>query len=76
MLVIAIARSVGFLVAVVAVLLWFALIVWIKAAIGYLLSKGGIVLILVLLAGTVQGILKYGSISPGLVWTLLRRSCS
>jgi hypothetical protein len=76
MIVLAIARSVGILVAVVAVLLWFVVIVWIKAAIGFLLSSGGAVLLLLVLVTSIKALLKYLKISPGLVWTLLRRSCS
>ena len=69
------ARSVGFLVAIVAVVLAILLMMTIRALIAFLLTKVGITLLSAFVAIVVAGISLYGQAKISSIWIILSRSC-
>ena len=73
--VMAIARGVGILVAIVAVLMWFMIMMMGRAIIAFTLNKWGVSGVVAMLAIFVGCVMRYGKVSSKLIWTILSRSC-
>jgi len=75
-LVMAIARGVGLLVAIVAVLLCFMIMMVVRGMLAFLLHKWGASGVLILVGSFVYAVMRYGNMSTKLIWTMLSKSCS
>ena len=73
---IAIARGVGLVVAIVAVLLWFMLMMVLRALLAFCLNKFGVSGIALLIVSLIYGAMKYRNMSGKVIWSTLRNSCS
>ena len=69
------ARTVGFLVAIVAVVLAILLMMTIRALIAFLLTKVGITLLSTFVTVIVVGVSLYGQAKISSIWIILSRSC-
>lgn len=70
------ARGVGVLVAIVAVLSWFMIMMVFRAVLAWLVHVWGVSGVIILVAGAVLITMKYGNMSGRLIWIMLRNSCS
>lgn len=70
------ARGVGVLVAIVAILSWFMIMMLFRAALAWLLHLIGVSGVIVLVGGATMIAMKYGNISANHIWVMLRYSCS
>jgi hypothetical protein len=70
------ARGVGILVGIVAVLSWFMLMMLFRAVIAWLVHLIGVLGLLALLAIGVGASMKYGRMSSKFIVLMLRYSCS
>lgn len=75
-LVMAIARGVGLLVAIVAVLVCFMIMMVARALIAYMIHKWGVTGVTVIVGVFVYLAVRYGNMSTKMIWTFLRKSCS
>lgn len=71
-----IARGVGFLVAIVAILLCFMFMMVARAFIAFLLYNVGVTGIVLLTGLAVFGAMRYRNVSPKIIWTIYTNSCS
>ena len=71
-----IARGVGFLVAIVAILLCFMIMMVARALIAFLLHKCGVSGVLLLAATCVGGAMRYRNMSFKVIYTMFTNSCS
>ncbi len=69
------ARTVGFLVAIVAVVIAILLMMTIRALIAFFLSKVGIIGLSMFVATVVMGVSFYGQTKLSSIWIILSRSC-
>lgn len=72
----AIARGVGLLVAIVAVLLCFMIMMVVRGLLAFLLHKWGVSGVVLIVGLFVYGAMRYGNMSGKLIWTMLMKSCS
>jgi hypothetical protein len=70
-----IARGVGFLVAIVAVVMAVLLMISVRAFIAFSLTKLGILGLSTLVGIIVWAIVRFGNINPKSIWVILSRSC-
>jgi hypothetical protein len=71
------ARGVGLLVAIVAVLMWFMLMMLVRACLAWLVHIWGVSGVGLLVALFVLGAMRYGHMpSAKLIWIMFRHSCS
>jgi hypothetical protein len=75
-IVIAIARGVGILVAIVAILMWFMIMMMMRAIIAFVVQTLGVSGVILLVTIFVGWVMKYGNVSFKLIWAVLSRSCS
>jgi hypothetical protein len=73
--VLAIARGVGILAGIVAVLMWFMIMMMGRAIIAFTQNKWGVSGVALVLAIFVGLVMRYGKVSSKLIWTILTRSC-
>jgi cellulose synthase/poly-beta-1,6-N-acetylglucosamine synthase-like glycosyltransferase len=71
-----VAKCVGFLVGIVAVLSWFMILMLFRAIIGWVVQIIGVVGVLFFLALGVGSSITYGKISSKFIVIMLRYSCS
>lgn len=71
-----IARGVGFLVAIVAILICFMVMMIARTLIALLLHQCGVVGVLLLTAVGVWCAMRYRNMSFKVIWTILTSSCS
>eukprot|EP00601_Ochromonadales_sp_CCMP2298_P035787 CAMPEP_0173362976 /NCGR_PEP_ID=MMETSP1144-20121109/22127_1 /TAXON_ID=483371 /ORGANISM="non described non described, Strain CCMP2298" /LENGTH=95 /DNA_ID=CAMNT_0014312871 /DNA_START=94 /DNA_END=377 /DNA_ORIENTATION=+ len=69
-----IARGVGFLVAIVAILLCFMIMMLSRALIAFLLNKCGVSGVLLVAGVVVWGAMRYRTMSFKVIWTMLSNS--
>lgn len=74
-IVLILARTVGFLVAIVAVVLAILLMMTIRALIAFLLTKIGITVLSLFILFLVIGASFYGQTNVRSIWIILSRSC-
>jgi len=74
--VIYIARGVGFLVAVVAILLCFMIMMVARTFVALLVHQCGVIGVTVLSAAIVWAAMRYRNMSFKVIWTILSNSCS
>ncbi|RYG99063.1 hypothetical protein EON65_50705 [archaeon] len=70
------ARGVGILVAIVAVLMWFMIMMIVRACLAWLVHIWGVSGIVLLVTIFVLGAMKYSQMSGKLIWVMFRHSCS
>ena len=75
-LIIFFARSVGLLVAVVAIIFTIMIMMFLRSVIAIIISKWGILTPAVLTATILFALLKILKVSPRVGWTMLTRACS
>ena len=71
-----IARIVGILVAVVAVVMWFILMMMGRQLIVFLVGNIGVSGVAILAGCLVLWVINHGNVSFDLIWTVFTRSCS
>lgn len=70
------ARGVGVLVAIVAILSWFMIMMLFRAALAWAVHLWGVTGVLAIVACAVFVAMRYGHMSGKLIWVMLRYSCS
>ncbi len=74
--VMAIAKGVGLLVAIMAVLMCFMIMMVARAVLSYMIHKWGVSGVVVLAGLCVYGAMRYGNMSTKVILRFLRKSCS
>ena len=69
------ARSIGFLVGIVAVILAVLLMMAVRAVIALGISKLGVIGLSTLLYAVFWGTITVGNVNPKNIWTFMTRSC-
>lgn len=70
------ARVVGFLVAVVAAVMWFLIMMIVRALLVWCIHYWGVSGVIVIVAAIVLSAMKYANMSFKLIWVMFRHSCS
>eukprot|EP01039_Chlorochromonas_danica_P000401 gene402-434_t len=70
------ARGVGVLVAIVAVLMWWMIMTIIRALLAWFIQLWGVSGVLAIVTVFVIACMKYGNMSAKVIWVMLRHSCS
>lgn len=70
------ARGVGVLVAIVAILSWFMIMMLFRAALAWIVHLIGVTGVCAIVGIATCAAMKYGNISGKNIWTMLRYSCS
>ena len=74
-IVLVVARTVGFVVAIVAVIVCIALLMAVRAFIALGITKIGVIGLSTLFALIVWCVVKFGNIPPKSIWTIFSRGC-
>ncbi len=72
----AVAKGVGLLVAIMAVLMCFMIMMVARALLSYMLHKWGISGVVIIVGICVYGAMRYGNMSTKVILSFLRKSCS
>jgi hypothetical protein len=70
------ARGVGVLVAIVAILSWFMIMMLFRAAIAWFIHSWGVSFVLLIVGIGVFVAMRYGRMPGKTIWLMLRYSCS
>lgn len=75
-MILVLARGVGVLVAIVAILSWFMIMMLFRAALAWLIHIWGVTGVALMVGLIVFAAVKYGRMSAKTIWIVLRHSCS
>lgn len=70
------ARAVGFLVAIVAAVMWLMVMMTIRALLIWFVHVWGVSGVVLVVSVFVLGAMKYANMSGKLIWVMFRHACS